>query len=228
MRDNEGKLATSQQFAVSNESIDHFGGKLKGPWTLEAKQTGTATILFVPSKYAAPTEPKEYSFGGTITYKDPFTGLFVTRDLYPVTLTVKPCPDLSLSYFVERDVFGDDPETAEIEPSIPAEFSLLINNVGYGDANSVKIATGQPEIVDNQKGLAIHFEMIGFSMNGQAATADFANLDFGSIQAVSRHMPSGISPLPYWDISPSTTPLIRKDQELWKRRFQPVVDRRLS
>ena len=183
VRDNEGKLATSQQFAVSNESIDHFGGKLKGPWTLEAKQTGTATILFVPSKYAAPTEPKEYSFGGTITYKDPFTGLFVTRDLYPVTLTVKPCPDLSLSYFVERDVFGDDPETAEIEPSIPAEFSLLINNVGYGDANSVKIATGQPEIVDNQKGLAIHFEMIGFSMNGQAATADFANLDFGSIQA---------------------------------------------
>lgn len=183
VRDNEGKLATSQQFAVSNESIDHFGGKLKGPWTLEAKQTGTATILFVPSKYAAPTEPKEYSFGGTITYKDPFTGLFVTRDLYPVTLTVKPCPDLSLSYFVERDVFGDDPETAEIEPSIPAEFSLLINNVGYGDANSVKIATGQPEIVDNQKGLAIHFEMIGSSMNGQAATADFANLDFGSIQA---------------------------------------------
>ena len=183
VRDNEGELATSQQFAVSNESIDHFGGKLKGPWTLEAKQTGTATILFVPSKYAAPTEPKEYSFGGTITYKDPFTGLFVTRDLYPVMLTVKPCPDLSLSYFVERDVFGDDPETAEIEPSIPAEFSLLINNVGYGDANSVKIATGQPEIVDNQKGLAIHFEMVGSSMNGQAVTTDFANLDFGSIQA---------------------------------------------
>lgn len=183
VRDSKGQLATSRQFAISNESIDHFGGKLKGPWTLEAKQTGTATILFVPSKYAAPTEPEEYSFGGTITYKDPFTGLFVTRDLYPVKLTVKPCPDLSLSYFVERDVFGDDPETAAIEPSIPAEFSLLINNVGYGDANSVKIATGQPEIVDNQKGLAIHFEIVGSSMNGQAATTDFANLDFGSIPA---------------------------------------------
>ena len=75
VRDNEGKLATSQQFAVSNESIDHFGGKLKGPWTLKQSRRGTATILFVPSKYAAFIgKPKEYSFGGTITYKDPFTG----------------------------------------------------------------------------------------------------------------------------------------------------------
>lgn len=120
---------------------------------------------------------------------------------------MKPCPDLSLSYFVERDVFGDDPETAEIEPSIPAEFSLLINNVGYGDANSVKIATGQPEIVDNQKGLAIHFEMIGSSMNGKRPLLISPIWTSVRYRPVSRHMPSGISPLPYWDISPSTTPL---------------------
>jgi triacylglycerol esterase/lipase EstA (alpha/beta hydrolase family) len=186
IKDEDGNIATEQQFYVKNESLEVFTRELDSTWTLEAQQTGKATILFVPSKLAAPTEPVKYSFGGTLSYLDPFSGTMVTRDLYPVTLTVNPSPELNLDYFVQRDVLGDDPLTDEIvEPSSSAEFSLLINNVGYGDAKNVKIQTNEPKIVDNQKGLLIDLKMVGSSMSGQEKTTGFSNINFGTIPANS-------------------------------------------
>ena len=135
-------------------------------WTLAGGATGMATILFIPTKYAAPTEPQDYAFGGSFSYTDPFTGLTVTRNLNPVTLTVKPSPDLDLTYFLQRDVLGDDPQTEEIEPMVPAEFALVVNNKGYGDVPNMTLTTEQPKIVDNQKNLVINFEIIGSQLNG--------------------------------------------------------------
>lgn len=187
-----GKVATSSDFEMHAESIDGFTGEvdLTSGWTLAGNATGTATVLFIPTKYAAPTEPVEWSFGGTLSYLDPFTGLTVTRDLYPVTLTVKPSPELDLTYFMQRDVYGDDPLTMDVvEPVKPAEFALLINNKGYGDATDVKMVTQQPEIVDNQKGLAINFELISSQVNGAPATLALGKAitnNFGTIPAHSQ------------------------------------------
>lgn len=189
---NTGEVATSHEFQINAESLDGFIGEvdLTSGWTLAGNTTGTATVLFIPTKYAAPTEPVEWSFGGTLSYLDPYTGLTVTRDLYPVTLTVKPSPELDLTYFMQRDVYGDDPLTQDVvEPIKPAEFALLINNKGYGDATNVKMVTQQPEIVDNQKGLAINFELISSQVNGADATLSFGQTisnDFGTIPAHSQ------------------------------------------
>ena len=144
VRDEEGRLATSHEFQTNVESLDQFDGDLAldAPWTLAGGQTGTATILFIPTRYAAPTADREYSFGGTLSYVDPFTGLRVERELYPVTLTVKPSPVLDLTYFMQRDVLGDDALTTDVvEPTVPAEFALLVRNTGKGDATNVRIVT---------------------------------------------------------------------------------------
>ena len=187
-----GEEASSHEFQINAESIDGFTGEidLASGWTLAGNRTGTATILFIPTKYAAPTEPVEWSFGGTLSYLDPFTGRVVTRDLYPVTLTVKPSPELDLTYFMQRDVYGDDPLTLDVvEPMKPAEFALLINNKGYGDAIDVRMMTQQPEIIENEKGLHIDFELISSQVNGGDAALSFgkgiAN-DFGTIPAHSQ------------------------------------------
>lgn len=90
VKDEEGNIATAYEFQINTEDLDTFGGELDGTWTLDAQKTGKATILFIPTKYAAPTEERSYSFGGTLSYVDPFTDLVVTRDLFPVTMTVKP------------------------------------------------------------------------------------------------------------------------------------------
>lgn len=194
--DEKGNIAMSDKFEVKPEKIkgftgfEGFDGKIdltKG-WTLDAKQEGIATVLFIPTKKAAPTVETRYAFGGTLSYVDPFTGLEVTRDLTPITLTVKPSPNLDLTYFMQRDIKGDDPLTKEVEPSEEAEFSLLINNLGYGDATNVRMTTNQPEIVDNEKGLKVKFELMSSQLNGQEKTLALGgsvSTDFGNIPAHS-------------------------------------------
>lgn len=188
--DEKGNIAMSDKFQVNPEKLEGFNGKLDftDGWTLDAQKTGVATVLFIPTKKAAPTVETRYAFGGTLSYVDPFTGLEVTRDLTPITLTVKPSPNLDLTYFMQRDIKGDDPLTKEVEPSEEAEFSLLINNLGYGDATNVMMFTNQPEIVDNEKGLKVKFELMSSQLNGQEKTLALGgsvSTDFGTIPAHS-------------------------------------------
>ncbi len=183
--DEDGKLATSHEFQVNPESLEGFEGELAldAGWSLAAQETGIATVLFIPTKYAAPTVDRAYTFAGTLSYIDPFVNELVTRSLTPQTLTVKPSPDLELDYFLQRDVFGDAPLTDEVEPMIPSEFALLINNKGYGDASNVQITTAQPEITENNKGLLIDFSLL----NGDKGDLglDVIN-NFGTIEAMSQ------------------------------------------
>ena len=187
-----GQVATSHEFQMNAESLDGFTGDvaLGSSWNLTANSTGTATILFIPSKYAAPEDPVDWSFGGTLSYDDPTTGLEVTRELYPVTLTVKPSPELDLTYFMQRDVYGDDPLTTDVtEPMKPAEFALLINNKGNGDATNVRMQTDQPRIIENEKGLMIDFQLVSSQVNGGDAALSFGQSianDFGNIPAHSQ------------------------------------------
>lgn len=184
----EGDIATANEFQVGLESIDGFNGKaeLGAGWELAPGATGKATILYIPTKHAAPTEPTDYVFSGSLSYTDPYNGLTATREIYPVTLTVNPTPDLKLTYFMQRDVYGDDPLTEAVEPSEEAEFALLIDNVGNGDATNLRIVTKQPEIIDNEKGLAIDFQLTGSSLNGAdkvMALGGDAYTDFGTIKS---------------------------------------------
>ncbi len=190
--DKNNNVATTHEFQINAESLKNLEGEvsLTSGWTLQPNTEGTATILFIPTKYAAPTEPVEWSFGGTLSYTDPFTGLVMTRELFPVTLTVKPSPELDLTYFMQRDVYGDDPLTKDIvEPMEDAEFALLINNKGYGDATNVRMTTQQPEITENEKGLAIEFEIVSSQVNGGPAALSFGQTianDLGTIPAHSQ------------------------------------------
>lgn len=187
----EGEVAGTYLMQIAPESLEGFTGDLdlQSGWTLDAEQTGVAKILFIPTKYAAPDSPVQYTFTGTITYIDPFSGLEMTRELTPSTLTVNPSPNLELTYFMQRDIFGDDPLTEDVvEPIVPSQFSLLINNKGNGDATNVRMVTKQPEIVSNEKGLQIDFEILSSQLNGGdkvLAFGESVTTDFGTIPANS-------------------------------------------
>lgn len=158
--------ATSHEFQINFETIDGFEGGVEGPWTLGPKAKGTATILFIPTKYAAPDDVTTWSFGGTLYFTDG-DGVTQVRELSPVALQVKPSPELDLTYFVQRDIYGDNPLTKDvIEPVIPADFSVLIHNKGKGDATNIRMFTRQPKIIENEKGLLIDFNIISSRLNG--------------------------------------------------------------
>lgn len=193
-----GAIATSHEMQITVESIEGFEGDLNGEWSLKAGKKGVATYLFIPTKYAAPETLTTYSFGGTLSLNDGTTTM--VRTLYPVSLQVKPSPELDLTYFMQRDVYADNPLTADVvEPVIPAEFSVLIHNKGNGDATNVRMITQKPKIVENEKGLLIDFDIISSSLNGGekslALEDDIATM-FGSIEA-------GKSAYATWDLTAS-------------------------
>ncbi len=191
VRDSEGKLAGADKFQINTESLDKFSGSLEqgSTWTLAANETGVATILFIPTKNAAPEDNKTYYFGGTLSYLDPFTDLTVTRDLFPVELTVKPSPSLDLTYFMQRDIYGDDPLTGDVvEPMEPAEFAVLVNNTGNGAANNVQMITQRPQVVENERGLFVNFDLLGSQLNGKEqvlALDGTVATEFGTLPAHS-------------------------------------------
>jgi hypothetical protein len=177
----ENGILRNDLFQIDTKALSILTG-IDGTGTLGPNEKGSATVLFIPEKGAAPEVPKSYSFGGSFSYLDPFTGVKVTKPLFPVTLDVNPSPDLFLHYFMSRDILGDDALTVPIEPIVPAEFDVMVQNNGYGLAKNVRIESAQPKIVENEKGLAINFALIGSNLNGQPRQLGLTNIDFGNIE----------------------------------------------
>ena len=140
--------------------------------------TGRATWLMIPTEAAAANGPTVYWVGGYLNYTS--EGQLVRIPLEPTRITVYPDAKLRVKYFHQRDVFSDDPFTDEIEPAEPFALGVLVHNVGLGAARSVRIASGQPQIIENEKGLLIDFKIIGTQVGTQTVSPSLA-VDLGQI-----------------------------------------------
>jgi CARDB/Immunoglobulin I-set domain len=158
-----------------------------GTGSLAVETVGTAQFTMIPSINAATNGQTPYTVGGTLQYDN--AGQVVTIQLTPAPISVTPQPQLLVDYFHQRDVYAQDPFTPQIVmPSVPYTLAIMLRNVGLGPANNVSITSAQPQIVDNQKGLLINFQIIGtelFETNGvnelsPSLTVDFGNIDPGS------------------------------------------------
>ncbi|MBQ4200099.1 MAG: InlB B-repeat-containing protein [Kiritimatiellae bacterium] len=185
-------------FANGTSGSMSEGSVLAGGISVTAGGTGSAMIRFIPERGAAPAVEKLYRFGGTVTYTDPFSGETATVKLTPVSLTVSPSPYLHLDYFVQRDVFADDPFTANtVEASMPAELAVLVRNVGAGNANKVTIASAQPEMVQNEKGLLVDFDLKDYSLDKAALNGATANLPL-SVVSLGTIVPNESKVAQWW------------------------------
>ncbi len=180
-----GTLATDREFDISYTEFTGFEGNSEGPWTLKAGETGVLKVKFVPTKFAAPIAATDYVFGGNLTFA--VDGKERHADLAEQILTVKPTPELNLDYFMQRDIIGDDAITKDVvELSEEAEFSVLISNVGYGDAENLRMVTAQPEMVDNEESLFLQYSITSSQLNGKEKSLAFGKsvtTDFGTIPA---------------------------------------------
>jgi hypothetical protein len=177
---NEDGELCNDLFEITTLSLNQITG-IDGTGILEALETGEAVIRFIPERGAAPEIAQSYSFGGTLSYYDPFNSEVVNQILFPVVLQVNPSPDLYIDYFMQRDIYGDDALTEPIEPMIPAELAVMIDNRGAGTAWNVTIESAQPEIIENEKGLLIDFEIVGSNLGGEPTQLGLFDIDFGNI-----------------------------------------------
>ncbi len=159
--------------------------------------SGTARWVLVPTVDAAPLEPTVYFVGGEFRYT--LNGLLVTVPLAPVPITVNPTARLTLDYFHQRDVYSDDPFTDQVEPSIPFNLAIMVQNRGAGEAKNFRITSAQPEIVENEKGLLIDFRIIATEVAGQnmtpTLTANFGTIPPGGISVARWLMTSTLQGL---------------------------------
>ncbi|MFM7102296.1 MAG: hypothetical protein ACKO3N_14105, partial [Verrucomicrobiota bacterium] len=77
----------------------------------------------------------------------------------------------------------DDPFTEAVEPSVPYSLAVLVRNRGSGVARDLRIASSEPRIVENEKGLLIDFDLIATEVAGRSLvpslTAEFGDLEPG-------------------------------------------------
>lgn len=185
-------------FSVETGEDAGGGSILDGGFSVPPTASRSATVRFVPERAAAVTESKVYWFGGTVTYVDPFTGEKASIHLVPVALTVSPSPYLKLDYFVQRDVFADDPFTPDVvEASMPAEMAVLVRNVGGGDADRVTIASARPETVQNEKGLSAAFDMKDYTLEASALNGATAHLGLNTV-SLGTIEPNGSMVAQWW------------------------------
>ena len=180
--DANGNDVTSK-FGIMAPTMSGFTNGADSLGGLSGNAEGTANWILVPSTELAQNGPEVYYVGGYLSYAR--DGVTVTHKMAAAAITVFPQPELELTYFMQRDVIGDDPWTDEIEASEPFELAVMVKNNGYGTAQNLKIKSAQPEIVDNQKGLLVNFCIKESKVDGKEAspslTADFGDVEPGEI-----------------------------------------------
>ena len=183
IRDASGMIVPTNLFGVADPILTGLTG-VDGAGVVNAQVTGKAEWIIVPSVDAAPETNLNYTVGGTLTYLD--NGSTVTVPLVATRITVHPLPQLKLDYFHQRDVFSDDPWTSVVEPKVPYSLAVMIQNTGRGVASHMRIASAQPQIVENESGLLIDFTIISTEVAGQnmtpSLTADFGDIAPGQIK----------------------------------------------
>lgn len=100
----------------------------------------------------------------------------------PDTITVRPEPQLEITYFQPRDVQGDDPFTPEVESPVPFTLGVLVKNIGHGPARKLKIDSKQPKIVENINGLLLVAQLLGARVMDVPQRTPSLLVDLGDIQ----------------------------------------------
>ena len=152
-------VQSTHLFAISNETLSGSLTTDNEGWSLPSEASGTVEWLIIPYSEAAPQSDRTYDIGGILRYS--LDNENITIRLLPAFITVTPDPSLLVHYFWEKFVIGDDPFTDEVENSVPFTLGVAVKNAGYGTASSLQITSGQPEIIENEKGLLINFNIIG-------------------------------------------------------------------
>ena len=196
--DNENDAIALKDISVTLDIRDNNGNKVNdifgarppvleglsaidGTGFINPDSSGSAEFTMIPTSGAAPDQPTVYNIGGTLSYTE--DGKRVTVPLAATPITVLPQAELHLDYFQQRDVIGDDPFTNDVvETSVPFSLGVIVKNEGKGAAKNLQITSGQPKIIENEKGLLVNFDIIGTSVGGESVTPSL-NANFGNIGA---------------------------------------------
>ena len=158
---------------------DVSGGGIIGPG-----QTAQISWFIIPTVTAGGTNATgiRYNIGASLGGQ--LNGVAIPAAallVIPASIAVAPDAQLQITYFQPRDVTGMDPYTGLGSP-IPFTFGVLVQNVGYGPASSVMIASQQPKITSNVQDLLLVAQLLGSRVNDSALANANLTVNLGTLQ----------------------------------------------
>jgi beta propeller repeat protein len=145
--------------------------------------TATVSWFIIPTVNAGGTTPLGVLYNVGAALGGSIHGVAIpatTLEVIPAPITVQPDAQLQITYFTPRDTIGIDPFTGQ-GSSIPFDFGVLVQNVGYGPAKSVVVQSQQPKIVQNSGNLLIVAQLLGSSVNDAAMSNANLTVNVGDL-----------------------------------------------
>ena len=178
IQDDDGNVK-NDIFFMRVSSLDNIEG-VDGNGVVFRNNTAEAHWLIIPSPGAGgeSVDGTGYWVGATLTYT--INGEQEILPINPDRITVRPTAQLYLDYFMPYNVLGDNPFTPQTEAPVPYPLAVRVMNDGFGPANSLKIDSAQPKIIDNQQGLLVDFRLLGASVNDSAVNPSLT-VDMGNV-----------------------------------------------
>lgn len=162
------------------QNISDVGGNgIIGPG-----QTATISWFIIPTVHAGGTNATGVHYNVSASLGGQINGTTIPAAallVIPASITVAPDAQLQITYFQPRDVTGMDPYTGLGSP-IPFTFGVLVQNVGYGPAHSVAIASQQPKITSNVQFLPLIAQLLGSRVNDSALSNANLTVNLGDLQ----------------------------------------------
>lgn len=159
---------------------------IDGTGIIRPGETATVRWFIIPKITAGGTEPSGLQYSIAANLGGSIYGMQIAPEILaviPDIITVKPEPQLEITYFQPRDVDGDDPFTPDVvESPIPFTLGVLVNNVGHGRANSVQVESEQPRIVEDLQGLQVIPRLLGTRVNDEPTDYASLTLNLGDIE----------------------------------------------
>ncbi len=156
---------------------------VNGTGIIQPGQTATISWFIIPTVTSGGTSPNGVrynvgaSLGGSVNgVQIPASSLQVV----PAQISVAPDAQLQITYFTPRDTIGVDPYTGLGSP-VPFTFGVLVQNVGYGTAQSVIINSQQPQIVANVQNLPIVAQLLGSRVNDSPLSNANLTVNLGNL-----------------------------------------------
>jgi beta propeller repeat protein len=174
----------SNLFFVQPPTFENIN-RIDGTGVIQPTKKAIVRWFLIPKIATGGTNPqgKEYAIGCRLAASMrgeplPAATLLVIDD----TITVKPEPQLEITYFQPRDVTADDPFTFEVESPRPFTLGVMVHNAGYGTAKKLKINSQQPKITENKNGLLLVARLLGARVQDSPLNEASLLVDLGDIQ----------------------------------------------
>jgi beta propeller repeat protein len=173
----------SPLFFVRAPSIENVNA-VDGSGILGPTKKAVVKWFIIPKISAGGRDPNGLRYRVGCTLAGRMRGVEIPKDVLfaiPDEIFVKPEPQLEITYFQPRDVFGDNPFTARVESPIPFTLGVLVKNSGFGAARKLQINSQQPKIVENRQGLLLVAQLLGARVSDSPLSSASLLVSLGDI-----------------------------------------------